>query len=73
MGLYQLEQLEVFTAKEHDTLCMVAWSASTILISFRGTVTKTNVVNDMRGARFGQSWLLRTLSHMSLNLGSFPW
>ena len=48
MSLYDLKHSELFWELELDTRCLVAWSSTKIVVSFRGTASMRNAVADMQ-------------------------
>ena len=50
MSLYDLKHSELFWELELDTRCLVAWSSTHIVVSFRGTASMWNAVTDMQAS-----------------------
>ena len=48
LAMYDLKEVQIHAEQATDTHVLVAWSADTILIAFRGTVTKANVLADLQ-------------------------
>ena len=48
MGLYQLAESELFTELQLDTRCLMAWSSTKIVVSFRGTASMKNAKADLQ-------------------------
>ncbi len=46
--MYGLNDAQLHSETASDTHVLVAWSADTILLAFRGTVTKANVLADFQ-------------------------
>ena len=48
LAMYDLNDVQVHAEQATDTHVLVAWNADTMLIAFRGTVTKANVLADLK-------------------------
>ena len=48
LGLYQLEHMEMFWERGHDTHALLAWGPSNIVLTFRGTASLKNVLADLQ-------------------------
>jgi hypothetical protein len=48
LGLYALEKRHLFYDRKLETKVVVAWNYSTILVCFRGTSARSNVVEDLK-------------------------
>lgn len=48
LSLYDLKDSELFWELQLDTRCLMGWSSSKIVVSFRGTASMKNAVADMQ-------------------------
>ena len=48
LSLYDLKESELFWELQLDTRCLMGWSNSKIVVSFRGTASMKNAVADMQ-------------------------
>ncbi len=48
LAMYDLKEAQIHSEMATDTHCLLAWSADTILLAFRGTATKANVLADLQ-------------------------
>ena len=48
LAMYDLKEAQIHSETGTDTHCLLAWSADTILLAFRGTATKANVLADLQ-------------------------
>ena len=48
LAMYDLKEAQIHSETETDTHCLLAWSCDTILLAFRGTATKVNVLADLK-------------------------
>lgn len=48
LNLYDLKESELFWELQLDTRCLMGWSSSKIVVSFRGTASMKNAVADMQ-------------------------
>ena len=67
LSLYALTDSELFWELQLDTRCLIGWSSSKIVVSFRGTASMKNAVADMQ---VSSSKLLRLQRQVSGNLWS---
>ena len=58
MSLYQLTESKVFTELQTDTRCLLAWNATRIVITFRGTASVKNAKADLQVCQTGWSLLV---------------
>ena len=75
LGLYALKDSELFWELQLDTRCLIGWSSSKIVVSFRGTASMKNAVADMQVSSSKLLHLQRQLSgnlwsHLVLSLSS---
>lgn len=47
LGLYDLDDWEVVWEKETDTKALLAWGESTVVVAFKGTSSRENIITDM--------------------------
>ena len=48
LAMYDLKEAQIHSETETDTHCLLAWSCDTVLLAFRGTATKVNVLADLK-------------------------
>jgi hypothetical protein len=48
LGLYDLEHMEVFVEHQHDTVALLGWGPTNVVLTFRGTTTLKNVFTDLQ-------------------------
>ena len=48
LSLYKLTDSKLFTELQTDTRCLLAWNATRIVITFRGTATMKNAKADLQ-------------------------
>lgn len=48
MGMFGLDQVQLFWERSLDTKVLIGWSANTIVISVRGTASLRNFVADIQ-------------------------
>ena len=48
LEMYDLQNAQIYSEVATDTHCLLAWSADTILLAFRGTATKVNILADLQ-------------------------
>lgn len=58
MSLYQLTKSKLFTELQTDTRCLLAWNATRVVITFRGTASVKNAKADLQVCQTGWSLLV---------------
>lgn len=58
MSLYQLTESKLFTELQTDTRCLLAWNATRVVITFRGTASVKNAKADLQVCQTGWSLLV---------------
>ncbi|KAK9817845.1 hypothetical protein WJX72_003000 [[Myrmecia] bisecta] len=68
LGLYKLDQYQLFWERGMDTKCLMGWNRNTIVLCFRGTASFRNAVSDLQAWRTVHppkrgSWCTRPAVH----------
>ena len=69
LSLYGLTDSELFWELQLDTRCLMGWSSSKIVVSFRGTASVRNAMMDMQVIHF--SFVCLLLPVLTTNCRSF--
>ena len=58
LGMYDLQHVEVFWERMHDTHALLAWGPSRLVVVFRGTASFANVLADLQ-----VGWIMAASMH----------